>query len=101
MSKFKNDLKKIKKNVFTIILVASIVFLTRNSIRIYDEIEKYQYSPLSNIFYKVDPHHLRINKQILELKKQYDECQNSKRCEEKIVKIFKKNGKFIIYNKND
>ncbi len=101
MSKFKNDLKKIKKNVFTLILLASIIFLTRNLIRISDEIEKYQFNPLSNIFYKVDSHHLRIDEQILELKKEYDECKNSKKCEEKIVKIFKRNGKFIIYKKND
>ena len=52
LSKKKLDFEKYSKGAFVLLLITSIVFISRNALRLEKEIVKYNYNPLKNIKYK-------------------------------------------------
>ena len=68
--------KKYTKITFVLIFITIIVFVGRNLNRISKEVEFYNYEPLKRTFYFIDNNHFRIQKQMDQLIKEYNECQN-------------------------
>ena len=101
------SLYNINKNVFikkllTIICVTIVIFLSRNSLRINEENNKYSYNPIINPYYDINNNHLRIEKKFKNILNRNKLCEKKKNVEEclgdyeKISKIF---NKIVIENK--
>ena len=77
--------------------------MTRNLIRISDEVEKYGYKPLNSVYFRINQNHFRIDKTIKKLINNYENCKkNSLNCEKKtnpiVKKLLTKNYILIINN---
>lgn len=83
------------KKVISLLIIVSIIFLSRNILRLNKEIKQYNYQPLSYTYYYLDDNHFRIDKKMNEIINNNDLCEaNSEACmdlKRKIIKKFKKN----------
>ena len=91
----KNNVYMIFKKVISLLIIVSIIFLSRNILRLNKEIKQYNYQPLSYTYYYLDDNHFRIDKKMNEIINNNDLCEaNSESCmdlKRKIIKKFKKN----------
>ncbi len=76
-----------------LIFITVLVFLSRNTVRIDNEIKKYDYEPFKNTFYFVDHSHFRIQKTLDLLINNYQNCKiNIEKCDlkkkNKVKEIF-------------
>ena len=95
----KINYKKFNKIVFLIILLTSIIFLTRNVSRINKEVKIYNYEPIKSTFYFIDDHYFRIQYELNSLLKKNEDCLISEQsCNFKDSKVKKKYGKIIFIN---
>ena len=69
--------------------------------RIYMEAKHYNYSPIKNVFYKIDNHHYRINDHMMELTNNYENCllKDVSCNEEPDLEIRKTIGKYVYIRK--
>ena len=100
LSKFKYDLKKNYLKSLVIIAITVVIFTSRNVNRINDEIDKYNYKPFKQTFYKLEDTNFRIENKFLMLIKNYNECiENKISCksdlEPKVKKLFNKSYIFF------
>ena len=83
------------KKIISLLIIVSIIFLSRNILRLNKEIKQYNYQPLSYTYYYLDDNHFRIDKKMNEIINNNDLCEaNSESCmdlKRKIIKKFKKN----------
>tara|TARA_Y100001958_G_C21246777_1_gene577497 strand:+ start:3645 stop:5363 length:1719 start_codon:yes stop_codon:yes gene_type:complete len=99
---FRVSEKKFKLSCVILILITLSIFLGRNINRIIYEVNKYDYKPFSESFYKVDETHFRIQIQIDNKINNFQECElNEKECKNYKKIIDKKYGKIIFLRKND
>ena len=103
LAKFKNNFDQVFKKIKILLCIVVVVFLSRNYIRINDEYNKYNYSPLINSFYKVDERHFRIEKIFSELIDNFENCEKSlNNCNYekslRVKKIFKNRYIFVVKN---
>ena len=77
LAKFRNNFDQVYKKIKILFCIVVVVFLTRNYIRIDEEYNKYNYSPLVKPFYKVDERHFRIEKIFSELIDNFEKCEKS------------------------
>ena len=81
-----------------------MIFVSRNLNRIDNEINKYEYQPISYPFYEINETHFRINSNIIELIQQFKNCENkdSEKCQkDKPIFIGKKNNYYYLKKNND
>ena len=103
LEKFSLSKKNLIKRVKYLMVIAVVVFVSRNTNRINYEVKNYGYQPLKTTFYKIDPAYFATSEKIKVLINQYDECKlDKKNCDKKkkfkIKKIF---GKYVVYTNND
>ena len=103
LAKFENNFKQIYKKISILFCIVVVVFLTRNYIRINEEYNNYNYSPLNKPIYKVDERHFRIEKIFSELINNFEKCEKSlDSCKyEKslqVKKILKNRYIFVVNN---
>ena len=98
---FSQKKERIKLNVNVLLFLGLIIFLTRNIDRITNEVEKYNFKPLSDFSFRVSDHHYRIQNQINELINNNILCKdNSKKCDrENEFKANKKYGTYVFSRK--
>ena len=105
LEKFDNTYNNIYRKLITLLFIVMTVFISRNALRINDEIKKYNYQPFKETFYKTDESHFRVEKKFKELIQNYENCKiNQNVCnikDEKIVKKFLKNRYIFKVIKND
>ncbi len=92
---------KIKPKLKFIILLTIIIFISRNGLRINDEIKKYDYKPIKETFYFIDQNHFRVTKLFEEIIKNYNNCQEEKKVcnydlSKKIIQVF--TNRYIFLN---
>ena len=103
LAKFRNNFDQVYKKTKILFCIVFVVFLTRNYIRISEEHDKYNYSPLTKPFYKVDERHFRIDKIFFELIDNFEKCEkslNSCNYEKslQVKKILKNRYIFVVNN---
>ena len=76
LERYQVSIIKIKLRLKVLISIAIIVFISRNSVRISNEIEQYNYKPISNSFYRVEKGHFRIQVLFEDLIKNYENCKD-------------------------
>ena len=103
LAKFRNNFDQIYKKISILFCIVVVVFLTRNYIRINEEYNNYNYSPLNKPIYKVDERHFRIEKIFSELidnfekcELSYDSCNFEKSL--RVKKILKNRYIFVVNN---
>jgi len=103
LAKFRNNFDQIYKKVSILFCIVVVLFLTRNYIRINEEYNNYNYSPLNKPIYKVDERHFRIEKifsglidNFKKCEKSLDSCDYEKSLQ--IKKIFKNRYIFVVNN---
>ncbi len=103
LAKFRNNFDQIYKKISILFCIVVVVFLTRNYIRINEEYNNYNYSPLDKPIYKVDERHFRIEKIFSELidnfekcELSYDSCNFEKSL--RVKKILKSRYIFVVNN---
>ena len=90
---------KLKLKLKILISITIIVFISRNAVRINNEIEQYNYKPISNSFYRMDEGHFRIAANFEDLKKNYKDCKDKlKTCDLKRSKYVREvyPGRYIF-----
>ena len=92
------DQKKYSKIVILLVSLTAIIFLSRNINRIVNEVDQYNYKPISQTFYFLDDGHFRIQKKMDQLIEQYNNCKNKKFVCNTDIKIKKVMGKIIFIN---
>jgi len=92
------DFKKYLKISTMLVSLTIIIFLSRNINRIVNEVERYSYQPIRQTYYFLDDNHFRIQKQMGQLIKQYNNCKNKDFECNKDVKIKKVMGMIIFTN---
>ncbi|WP_075483205.1 LIC_10190 family membrane protein [Candidatus Pelagibacter communis] len=81
--------KNFKLKIFILFFLVVSIFIARNINRIIYEVDFYQANFKQNMFYFIDNKHLRIDTQLMDLAKTYQNCnQNIEKCIN--------NGEFII-----
>ena len=103
LEKFSISKKNLIKKAKYLMIIAILVFVSRNINRIHYEVKTYSYQPLKMTYYKINPAYFATSKKIKILIKQYNECNiDIKNCDKKkglkIKKIF---GKYVLYINND
>jgi len=103
LEKFSISKENLIKRGKYLIIIAAIVFVSRNINRINYEVKTYGYQPLKMTYYKINPAYFVTSEKIKILIKQYNECKvNTKNCGKnnrlKLKKIF---GKYVVYINND
>ena len=91
-------LKKYTKTTIILVSLTTIIFLSRNTNRIFNEVEQYSYKPISQTYYLIDDGHFRIQKKMDQLIEQYNKCKNKKLECNTDIKIKKVMGKIIFIN---
>jgi hypothetical protein len=89
----------LKLKLKILISITIIVFVSRNAVRINNEIEQYNYKPISNSFYRMDEGHFRITDNFEDLKKNYKDCKDKlKTCDLKRSKYIREvyPGRYIF-----
>ena len=75
----------------------AVIFISRNSLRIYDEYEKYSYNPLVKFNYNVFKENFRINENFQKKIDNFFYCkEKNERCDDNIKK---KRGYYFFYEK--
>jgi len=97
ISKFEIN-NNFKKKLIMLILLSLIIFVGRNTNRIFIETEKYNYDIFKKTYYIVSENHLRIDKFLRKIKNELYNCKkkNIKNCIYQNIKIEKKNNYFQI-----
>ena len=90
---FVTDNIKVKKKFIYLVVFSFLIFIGRNTIRINNEIVKYNFKPLENFSFKVTNHHYRIENEINKHIQNYKNCELKKNnCKEnmqpKVKKVF-------------
>ena len=93
------DIKKYSKILLVLVSLTIIIFLSRNTNRIINEVEQYNYKPIMQTYYFLNDGHFRIQKKMDQLIEQYYSCKNKNFDCEKDVKIKKLLGKITFINK--
>ena len=102
LQRFENPINKVKIKFLLLILVVFIIFISRNLIRITNEIEKYNYKPIINTYYRIDDAHFRIEKEFNKLIKNFKDCNtNKKKCDKQLKPMKKFLHTYIFIKKND
>ena len=84
LEKFNNSNKKIKIKFLGLILIVTLIFISRNLARIDDEIVKYNYKPFTNTYYRLDESHFRIDKRFNKILNNHENCKsNNGKCNSK------------------
>ncbi len=78
LSKFNLSIQEKKKRFIFLIFTILIIFFARNTLRINDEINKYNYQPILKTYYQLNSPHFRIDKRFNELIKNFNSCENQK-----------------------
>ena len=98
INKYNLSLKKIKSRTIVIIALIAVIFISRNSIRVYDEYEKYNYNPFVKFNYKVSNEDFRLNNFFLQKINDYNLCnEKNKNCD---LNLVKKKGFYFFYEIN-
>ena len=95
------NLKIFSKKASTLIFLTFFIFVIRNTERISNEYEKYNYNPFKKAFYEVNQKHFRIEKKFQLIIERNYICKNNdklQKCLNKTNKSYKKFGKRIIEN---
>jgi hypothetical protein len=92
------DLKKYTKVAIVLVSITTIIFISRNIIRINNEVKSYGYKPIKQTYYPLDDNHFRIQKQMDQLKEQHKNCKIEKATCNTNIKIKKLMGKIIFTN---
>ena len=92
--------KNFEIKTFSIIILALVIFLSRNVDRIVKENKKYQYNPFKKVTYNIDNSNFRISKKMenLLLKKIYC-AEDSEICFKNEPILVKKENKYFIFYK--
>ncbi len=101
LEKYQISSKKLLLRLKIIILITIIIFITRNGFRINNEIEKYNYKPVSETFYQLNNTHFRISKLIDEIVQNYHNCKKKvKGCDPKLYKKVKEfnDNRYLFIN---
>ena len=61
LSKLKLNTIKIKKRIYFLILFSTLIFVSKNFSRIYQEHVKYDYNPIKNAFFYLNKDGFKIN----------------------------------------
>ena len=85
LEKFDISYKKIRIKFLSLILIVALIFISRNLLRINDEIVKYNYKPFINTYYRMDESHFRIDKRFNKILDNYENCKsNNNSCSSKL-----------------
>ena len=94
LNRYNLDPKKIKSRSIVIIALIALIFVSRNTHRLYDEYKKYNYNPFIKFNYEVSKDNFRINNYFLQQINNYKLCiEKNKNCDQNLVK--KKNFYFF------
>ena len=99
LSSSKVIIKKYTRITIALVSITIIIFISRNINRIINEMEFYDYKPITQTYYLVDDNHFRIQKKMDKLIEKYNRCKISNVECDKDVKIKKVMGKIIFINK--
>ena len=103
LEKYESRNNKNKVKFLSLILIVFLIFISRNLIRISNEVEKYHYKPVVNTYYKIEDSYFRINNRFNKILDNYENCTSSKNdCDNKIgfsIKRFLHT--YIFIRKND
>ena len=102
INKFKS-ITKIETKVISLIMIAFIIFISRNIVRIEKEVVQYKYEIFNKPYYYLDQSHFRIQKSLNKLISNYQNCEiDVSNCITKkgSTRIIKKYGKYVITGKN-
>ena len=81
LEKYVISSKKIKTRFFTLMIIITLIFVSRNFIRITNEIEQYNYRPFVDSYYRIDSDHFRIEKKFNKIYNNSELCAaNKKEC---------------------
>ena len=81
LEKYEISSKKIKTRFFTLMIIITLIFVSRNFIRITNEIEQYSYRPFVDSYYRIDSDHFRIEKKFNKIYNNSELCAaNKKEC---------------------
>ena len=98
--KTRHNYKILKKKIIFLIMLSLLVFMGRNMHRISKEYDQYAYNPIKNIFYRMDDASFDIDKRIKKLISNYNDCADSKNCEnDDIIGVKKISGMFVFFIK--
>ena len=103
LEKFSISKEYLIKKTMYFIIIAALVFLSRNINRIHYEVKAYGYQPLKMTYHYIDPTYFKHSETIKVLIKQYEQCDVDKNiCEKKkVLKLKKIFGKYVMYKDND
>ena len=103
LEKFYISKENLIRKIKYLLIITTVIFVSRNINRINYEVKAYGYQPLKMTYYKIDPTYFRTSDKIKILIKQYNKCNiNVKNCDKKKgLKIKKKFGKYIVFRNND
>ena len=91
LSKNNFAINELRKRTYIFILIVSVVFLSRNFMRIDKEIKQYNYQPIINSFYYLDKSHFRIEESMNNLISNKENCEKKLDiCNEKLSSGIKK-----------
>jgi len=94
----KINVKEYSKKVIILISLTTIIFISRNINRIMNEVELYNFQPISKTYYFIDDGHFRIQKHMDKLIKHHNKCKKEKiecNTEPKIKNVI---GKIVFIN---
>ena len=98
LSRYNLDPKKIKSRSIVLIALIALIFVSRNTHRLYDEYKKYNYNPFIKFNYEVSKDNFRINDYFLQQINNYKLCiEKNKNCDQNLVK---KKGFYFFYEVN-
>ena len=85
LEKYQNSSKKIRIAFFTLIIFVTVIFVSRNIVRVTNEIEKYSYKPFIETYYRIDESHFRIEKRFDKIYENSQLCvADKKKCDDKL-----------------
>ena len=99
LEKFNLSHKESKKRITLLICLTALIFLSRNINRINDEINKYNYDPISNPKYRLDKQHFRIQEKLNAMIENFIICKSNELiCDKDKSKKVKElyNNKYIL-----
>jgi len=77
VEKSKHNFIKLKKKITYIIIFSLVIFVTRNTNRIFKEYKNYGYNPIKQVFYNIDETYFDLNKRMEILKINLASCKKS------------------------